>query len=287
MKLLQILILVSVVNADQFFNNFTICGKPIKKRTMESSNYVSPGYFPWQAAVKKTVISNFNGLPDCGATLISNEWLVSAAHCNITVGDHVVLGANYIGLSVEESRQYFRVKFVRPHPSYSKVTNDYDIALVQLDKPATYTDYVRPACIINSGTKLAAATKSEVSGWGLLKCGGPENLQKGEISISSNDVCNQIYGNKEVTPRMLCAKHPAGGREGCLGDGGGPLVVDVKQNQQFYLAGVVSWGTKCRHGFPEVFANVSTLREWLQEELKSKKGYFLSGIFRKSSKDKI
>jgi len=61
-----------------------------------------------------------------------------------------------------------------------------------------------------------------------------------------------------VDDSMLCAAQPDGGMDSCQGDSGGPLVVGGK------LAGIVSWGYGCAlTGYPGVYANVSYLRQWI------------------------
>uniref|UniRef100_A0A7M5V0F7 Peptidase S1 domain-containing protein n=1 Tax=Clytia hemisphaerica TaxID=252671 RepID=A0A7M5V0F7_9CNID len=69
---------------------------------------------------------------------------------------------------------------------------------------------------------------------------------------------------------MLCAAAP--GKDSCQGDSGGPLVANLKDSNggnQFYLAGVLSWGRSCAdHTYPGVYANVlCSLRSWIQGNL--------------------
>jgi len=82
--------------------------------------------------------------------------------------------------------------------------------------------------------------------------------------IVSNEVCDQDYEDfidetYHITPVMLCAgKRGVGGADACQGDSGGPLVVRDE------LYGVVSWGNSCALAtHPGVYANVATLRSWI------------------------
>ena len=66
------------------------------------------------------------------------------------------------------------------------------------------------------------------------------------------------------------------------GDSGGPLVVDLKDSNggdQFYLAGVVSFGIGCAYlNYPGVYANISYLRKWIETNLAKSNGMEFSMI---------
>lgn len=47
------------------------------------------------------------------------------------------------------------------------------------------------------------------------------------------------------------------------GDSGGPLVYNDK------LVGVVNWGIPCALGYPDAYAKVSYLYDWVQEQIAS------------------
>lgn len=52
------------------------------------------------------------------------------------------------------------------------------------------------------------------------------------------------------------------------GDGGGPLVCPVAKNKsQFYIAGIVSWGIGCGDKYPGVYADVSLVRNWINQQM--------------------
>uniref|UniRef100_A0A7M5XCE2 Peptidase S1 domain-containing protein n=1 Tax=Clytia hemisphaerica TaxID=252671 RepID=A0A7M5XCE2_9CNID len=134
-----ICLILKITAAEQYFNDFKICGKSISKLGRIIGNEeAKPGDFPWQAVLRR----RNSEMPYCGATLISNQWLITAAHCNVAVGHYVVLGANNLRQSYGGKRQYFRVKFIKSHPNYNKKYHDYDIVLIELDRPAIYTNYV-------------------------------------------------------------------------------------------------------------------------------------------------
>jgi trypsin len=106
-----------------------------------------------------------------------------------------------------------------------------------------------------------AGTAAVVTGWGRLSYEGtyPSKLQQVQVTIVDANKCNSLYWMYgPVTPRMICAGVPEGGKDSCQGDSGGPLVSEGK------LVGIVSWGIGCGDkNFPGVYVDVSALRSWI------------------------
>ncbi|XP_066929533.1 trypsin-1-like, partial [Clytia hemisphaerica] len=207
----------------------------------------------------------------CGATLISKKWAISAAHCEIKPGNELIIGAS----DLNSQKEVFKKRTVLrafPHENYDSDTMENDIVLLELNNEVTFNDFIAPACIVDKSKHLVQGTTAVVSGWGTLESGGdqPEILQKAEVNIVSRDTCNSKYSSG-ITKVMLCAAAP--GKDSCQGDSGGPLVVEGDKcgNDQYFLAGVVSFGSGCAHpDYPGVYADVAALRDWIDDKLASK-----------------
>ena len=100
---LLILALACYTTQADEFNNFKICGKPkdiTRMNRIVNGVDADKGDLPWQAAVRYAG-SSTNGMPFCGATLVSKQWAVSAAHCGISTSHELVFGANNFGATNE------------------------------------------------------------------------------------------------------------------------------------------------------------------------------------------
>ncbi len=126
------------------------------------------------------------------------------------------------------------------HIDYDAITTDYDVALIELDRPVRFGERVRPVCMPEE--EEAEETEEEdyyagraatVSGWGDTTSGGAGSdvLREVTVRVVAQAECRRRYGGEEqVTDRMLCAGDRRGGRDACQGDSGGPLVLRVRQH---------------------------------------------------------
>ncbi|MFN5368767.1 MAG: trypsin-like serine protease [Roseiflexaceae bacterium] len=219
--------------------------------------------FPWQVWLHPT---NYNGVY-CGASLISTNWALTAAHCvqgYSATGLVVELGMHTIG-GTNPYRQTKTISQIIVHPQYNASTMDYDYALLRLSSAATLNTAVAPIAIATSSdTALYAnGVNAIVSGWGTTSSGGAVSsvLRKATVPVVDNVTCNANYGGG-ITARMMCAGYPQGGVDSCQGDSGGPLFVNTANAPK--LIGVVSWGDGCAlAGKPGVYSHVANAYSWI------------------------
>uniref|UniRef100_A0A8V5GZP4 Peptidase S1 domain-containing protein n=1 Tax=Melopsittacus undulatus TaxID=13146 RepID=A0A8V5GZP4_MELUD len=164
-----------------------------------------------------------------------------------------------------------------PHPSYNTDTADYDVAVLELKRPVSFTKYIQPVCLPDAGHHFPTSKKCLISGWGYLKedfCeqSDPEYLQKATVELLDQTLCSSLYSHA-LTDRMLCAGYLEGKIDSCQGDSGGPLVCQ-EPSGKFFLAGIVSWGIGCAEARrPGVYTRVTKLRDWILDAI-SENGCF-------------
>uniref|UniRef100_A0A8C9L5G2 Peptidase S1 domain-containing protein n=1 Tax=Serinus canaria TaxID=9135 RepID=A0A8C9L5G2_SERCA len=210
----------------------------------------SRGEFPWQVSLRE------NNEHFCGAAILTEKWLVSAAHS---------MWAAYTGTTSLRGSDGSAVKMdisqIIPHPSYNADTADYDVAVLELKKPVTFTKYIQPVCLPDAGHHFPTSKKCLISGWG-----NSDLALKATVELLDQNLCSSLYSHV-LTDRMMCAGYLEGKVDSCQGDSGGPLVCQ-EPSGRFFLAGIVSWGIGCAEARrPGVYTRVTKLRDWILDAI--------------------
>uniref|UniRef100_A0A8C7IPJ8 ST14 transmembrane serine protease matriptase a n=1 Tax=Oncorhynchus kisutch TaxID=8019 RepID=A0A8C7IPJ8_ONCKI len=246
------------------------CGRSLFKTSrIVGGQDAEEGEFPWQVSLH---IKNAGHV--CGASIISQHWLVTAAHCvqddAKTRYSQPGVWEAYLGLHVQKQNsknvQKRNLRQVISHPYYNAYTFDNDIALMELDSPVTFSDYIRPICLPSPQHTFPQGNSVWITGWGATREGGSgaSILQKAQVRIINSTVCNRLMGG-QITSRMTCAGVLTGGVDACQGDSGGPL--SSPGTSHMFLAGVVSWGDGCaRRDKPGIYSTVTKFRGWIKEK---------------------
>ncbi|XP_015280522.1 PREDICTED: kallikrein-15-like, partial [Gekko japonicus] len=162
---------------------------------------------PWQAAIFRSF--SFY----CGAILLDQSWVLTAAHCN-NGAVRIRLGEGNLN-HFDGTEQYKHVIKAIVHPEYNRSTHNNDLMLLKLMTPARLNCYVQPLGL--SSQRASPGEMCLVSGWG-----APINAQDdiplvlycANVRIISHNQCEAEYPGK-VNRKMVCAAALQRGTDSC------------------------------------------------------------------------
>ncbi|NP_001298167.1 serine protease SP24D-like precursor [Stomoxys calcitrans] len=209
------------------------------------------GSFPYQVSVQ------LNGGHICGGSIISKDYVLTAAHCvyegqsdELVPISQLYIRAGSIFSNFGGQRR--GVSEIKAHPSYNYPIDD--IALLKLAQPLKLNKEV--AAIDLATEEPTSGSELTISGWGRLSEGGsmPRVLQHTTLLGLSNEDCRKTV---PIPGHVICVLH--GVRQGvCDGDSGGPAVLDKK------LVGVANFvDGQCGTSGPDGYASVPYYRDWI------------------------
>ncbi|RXG67255.1 Transmembrane protease serine 2, partial [Armadillidium vulgare] len=129
-----------------------VCGFNDKKSNVNrivGGKAADPKDWPWMAALLKIEDLSFF----CGGVLITDRYVLTAAHCFQRMlylfsfyEAKVRLGEYDFGTPNENNVSDFNIERFF-YPNYNLVTGDNDIALLKLERPTLFGDFISPVCL--------------------------------------------------------------------------------------------------------------------------------------------
>lgn len=218
------------------------------------------GQFPWSARFTPCISATTCFL--CGATLISDRWMITAKHCVIGWGYRVSAPLSHVrlgGLTGSDGENYF-LDTITYHDSA-------DIAIIRSNDNIEFNENVHPACLPEPDYCFRAESEAWMSGFGRLTWNGAvaEKLQGIKLLITDSQTCEDYWQHYFRPEYEVCAWWQEGGKDTCQGDSGGPMT--VRHEHIWYAYGVTSFGYKCAEpGTPAVYVRVTSFIDWILEE---------------------
>uniref|UniRef100_A0A8D8ZS60 Serine protease easter n=1 Tax=Cacopsylla melanoneura TaxID=428564 RepID=A0A8D8ZS60_9HEMI len=229
----------------------------------------------------------------CGGNLISERYVLIAAHC-ILKGEHYVRLGEWNTTGDPDSQgdlhappvQDIKVAEYITHENYNstKVATRNDIALIRLETTATLGFFVQPVCLPYGAAMSKDFTNQDTlaAGWGITNSSKPfplpTILQAIKLTVADAAKCTEAYSNILIEVNYNDGQICVGGEEGkdaCSGDSGGPLLwkgsFEPNISSRTYLLGITSiMLAKCAtKGVPAVYQRITFFMKWILDHMRA------------------
>lgn len=236
-------------------------GRPRRARAL-------PGQFPWHVSL----LYRNTTLYSCSGSLLSSEWVLTAANC-VSGFDYmmVMLGSYRPRAEHERFRELLNATHFVVHPGYRRGSPRHDIAVVKLPTAVRQLNsFVLPVRLPSLNNFLTTYTgrTALLSSWGANFPAKPGTFNATTAlgclveTVLANEECAKSFGSL-ASSATLCTT-TTHFTDGSLGDSGAPLV--VQEGGLFVQVGVLSFASAAGFsgGHPAGYTRVTSYLWWIQ-----------------------
>ncbi|XP_039274585.2 A disintegrin and metalloproteinase with thrombospondin motifs gon-1-like isoform X2 [Styela clava] len=224
--------------------------------------------WPWQVFIELD-----DGADQCGGSLISDTWILTAAHC-FNRGRKKATRIAYSSRNKTAPEPFAvntKPEKVICHEDFNSRDLSNDICLIKIPWQENM-GYAKPIpYAMETNASLSNGTECGVAGWGYDEHGNlPELLRQAGVKIIDRKQCVEWYkkSGTKIPANTICAGHIGGGADTCGGDSGGPFVC-MSDNSTRFLYGITSFGpVQCgSKQSPGIYTKVGNFLPWIKKTI--------------------
>ncbi|KAK4323101.1 hypothetical protein Pmani_006176 [Petrolisthes manimaculis] len=231
---------------------------------------------PWLVSLR----TQTHGRLLCGGTIISEYYVVTAAHCLRTQGslNLIIRVGDYNSNYKEDEEEDYFIDKIWQHEEFDILSFDNnDIALLKVEpkngRGIRFGSRVKPICLPQVRDLYQDLEDCTIIGWGPTFISGEPQTRprEGKVSVLEDRQCEEIFsgGPSNFSSSFVCAGNLLENVNSCSGDSGGPMACQIKgRRNAVSLYGIVSTGFSCKPGrSPDNLARVTKYLGWIHDKI--------------------
>ncbi|XP_070068215.1 serine protease grass-like [Drosophila takahashii] len=252
------------ISAELLDHNCGLTRNPLRNKRMKGGKNADILSNPWMVLL---VDNSNSGDSIAGGSLINSGFVLTAGHTasfkKVRLGEYDRESSSdctpsgcipsTFDIDIAESIIY---------PAFESESLQNDIALLRLAKKVTFSDYIRPICLLVNERLRETTSSFAVTGWGRTNDFPTSRiLQTASINRVNITVCMEFYESQNDGTQICAGSVDS---DTCVGDSGGPLSAKLAYGNtiRVFQFGIISYGTFTCDA-PSLYTNVSHYMEWI------------------------